>query len=147
MKSEKHPSRKGKVDASTMMKTMLTALALGQNSPASPCSDALAKSEGDTRRVRVATAVSALFIEKKVLPDVSDLKGGNKDSTVIIRAIIGKDGVVKCTDVAQGDPDLLPRTLDAVKQWRFKPYLLNRQPVIVETPIEFVFLQDKVTAR
>jgi Gram-negative bacterial TonB protein C-terminal len=117
-----------------------------QNSASWPCSDDLTKSEGDNHRIRVSTGVSEAFIDKKILPEVSDLKK-RMNSTVIIRTLVGKDGLVRCTDAVEGDPKLLPRSLEAAKQWQFKPYLLNGQPIIVETPIEFIFKKGKVTAR
>jgi periplasmic protein TonB len=41
--------------------------------------------------------------------------------------------------VVSGHPMLSPAALDAVKQWRYKPYLLNNEPVEVETTITVNF--------
>jgi hypothetical protein len=126
---------------------LITALAHGQNPSSWPCSDDLTKSEGDNHRIRISIGISEALAQKKILPDVSDLKEMKVDSTVTLKVLIGKDGVVRCADPVQGDQNLFPRSVDAAKQWRFQPYLLNGQPIIVETPIEFVFKKNKVTAR
>jgi hypothetical protein len=69
------------------------------------------------------------------------------DSTVIVRALVDKNGVVRCTNPVNGDANLFQRSIDAAQQWRFKTFLLNGQPMIFETPIEFVFKKNKVKAR
>jgi protein TonB len=111
------------------------------------CSDDLAKAEGDNRRVRVNVSVTEAMAQKKILPDASDLRHTKTDSTIILRTLIGKDGSVRCADPMQGEKDLFQRSIDAAKQWQFQPYLLNGQPIAVETTIEFVFKKGKVTAR
>jgi hypothetical protein len=125
----------------------IVASAYGQNAPSWPCSDDLTKSEGDSRRVRVSLGVMETLAQHKALPDVSDLKGTKLSSTVILGVIIGKDGTVRCADPVRGDTDLFPRSVEAARQWRFRPYLLNGQPIMVSTMIEFVFKKGKVTAQ
>ena len=126
---------------------LVTIAAYGQGGTLWPCSDELTKSEGDNHRIRVSTGVSEVLIEKKVLPDVYDLKGTKTKSTVILRTLVDKSGAVRCAEPIQGDAALFQRSQDAVKQWHFKPFLLNGQALIIETPIEFVYKKDKVTAR
>jgi len=58
---------------------------------------------------------------------------------VLINAVIGKDGVVKELQAVSGHPMLIPAALEAVKQWRYRPYLLNGEPVGVETHITVTF--------
>jgi protein TonB len=59
--------------------------------------------------------------------------------TVVLQALIGTDGVVDDLQVVSG-PDLLRQAaLDAVKTWRYRPYLLNGEPVAVRTIINVVF--------
>jgi len=125
----------------------LATFAYGQNTAGWPCSEDLTKTEGDNHRIRVNVSVTEAMAQKKILPDVSDLKHTKTDSTVILRVLIGKDGAVRCADPAQGDPSLFQRSADAAKQWRFQPYLLSGQPIIVETTIEFTYKKGKVTAR
>jgi len=126
---------------------LLAVLVHGQTEPSWPCSSDLTKSEGDNVRIRISTGVSEALIEKKILPDISDLKGTKLDSTVIVRVLVDKNGVVRCTDAVSGDANLFQRSVVAAQQWRFKPYIFNGQLIIFESPIEFVFKKDKVKAR
>lgn len=126
---------------------LLAALAYGQNGATWPCSDDLAKAGGDNRRVRVSAGVTEAMAQKKILPDVSDLRHTKTGSTVILRVLIGKDGTVRCADPMQGDQNLFQRSVEAAKQWRFQPYLLNGQPINVDSRIEFAYKKGKVAAR
>jgi TonB family protein len=58
---------------------------------------------------------------------------------VVLHAIIGKDGKMKALKVISGPPLLRTASLDAVKQWTYKPYLLNGNPTEVETTITVNF--------
>ena len=54
---------------------------------------------------------------------------------VVLMAVIGTDGSVKDLRVESGLPMLAQAAIDAVKQWRYKPYLLNGEPVAVDTQV------------
>jgi protein TonB len=54
---------------------------------------------------------------------------------VALQAEIDKNGDVVSLALISGDPLLAPAALEAVKQWKYKPYLLNGQPVTVETTV------------
>ena len=58
---------------------------------------------------------------------------------VVLHAIIDKDGKVAQLEVISGHPLLVQSALDAVKQWRYKPTLLNGDPVEVDTTITVTF--------
>jgi protein TonB len=58
---------------------------------------------------------------------------------VVLHAIIDKDGNVAQLEVISGHPLLVQAALDAVKQWRYKPTLLNNDPVEVDTTITVTF--------
>ncbi|MGH9570293.1 MAG: energy transducer TonB [Candidatus Angelobacter sp.] len=58
---------------------------------------------------------------------------------VKLHAIVAKDGDIQSLTVVSGHPMLARAALDAVKQWRYRPYLLNGKPVEVETFITVVF--------
>ena len=58
---------------------------------------------------------------------------------VVLTAIIDKDGNIENLQLVSGHPMLAPAAINAVKQWRYKPYLLNGQPVEVETTITVNF--------
>jgi protein TonB len=50
-----------------------------------------------------------------------------------------KDGSVTVQNVAVGDPILSPAAIEAVRQWRYEPTMLNGEPIEVETKISVVF--------
>ena len=54
-------------------------------------------------------------------------------------AIIGKDGAITSLEVMSGHPLLQQAALDAVRQWRYQPTLLNGEPVDVDTTIDVIF--------
>jgi len=59
--------------------------------------------------------------------------------TVVLAATIGKSGAIENLRVVSGPPLLQQSALNAVAQWRYRPYLLNGQPVEVETTINVQF--------
>ena len=60
---------------------------------------------------------------------------GRIQGQVLLQATIGRDGVIENLHVISGHPMLINSALAAVKQWRYRPYLLNNEPVEVETQI------------
>jgi TonB family protein len=63
--------------------------------------------------------------------------------TVTLTATIGKDGTIKAVKVVSGHPMLVAAASEAVKQWRYRPTLLNGQPVETETQVLVNFMGDK----
>ncbi len=59
---------------------------------------------------------------------------------VHLRAIISKTGAIENLQALSGHPMLIPAALNAVRQWRYRPHLLNGQPVEVETEITVNFI-------
>ena len=59
--------------------------------------------------------------------------------TVVLDAVIGKDGNVENLRVLSGPQELQQSSLDAVRQWTYKPYLLNGDPVEVKTTVNVVY--------
>ena len=57
------------------------------------------------------------------------------EGTVILRAVIGKDGRISSLTPISGPKELVPAAIGAVQQWRYKPYLLEGQIVEVQTNI------------
>ena len=57
----------------------------------------------------------------------------------MLAAIISKSGNIENLRVISGHPMLVQSALDAVKQWRYKPYYLNGEPVEVDTTITVNF--------
>ena len=60
--------------------------------------------------------------------------------TVVLRAIIAKDGSVENLELVSGHPMLVNAAMDAVMQWQYKPYVLNGAAVEVQTTINVNFL-------
>lgn len=58
---------------------------------------------------------------------------------VSLRAIISHDGRIENLQVVNGHPLLVQAAIDAVRQWRYRPYMLNGEPVEVETQITVNF--------
>ncbi|HLW76589.1 MAG TPA: energy transducer TonB, partial [Bryobacteraceae bacterium] len=59
--------------------------------------------------------------------------------TVRLKAIIAADGTVKDLTVISGHPLLIPAALAAVKQWVYRPTILNGTPIEVDTDIDVNF--------
>jgi len=92
------------------------------------------------KRVRVSQGVTQGMALKKVEPAYPKLAISMRvTGAVVLKAIIGKDGGIKELQVVSGHPILVPSALDAVKQWQYRPYLLNGEPVEVETTITVTF--------
>jgi periplasmic protein TonB len=92
------------------------------------------------QRVRVSQGVSQGLLIHKVQPAYPPLaRQARIQGTVVLQALIGKDGAIQNLHVVSGHPMLTGAALDAVKQWRYKPYFLNGDPVEVETTINVNF--------
>jgi protein TonB len=63
--------------------------------------------------------------------------------TVVIRAFISREGTIERTQLLSGPPLLAHAALDAVRQWKYRPYYLNGQPVEVETQITVNFVLNR----
>lgn len=83
--------------------------------------------------------VGGLLI-RKVPPSYPELaRSARIEGTVIFDAVIGTDGNVVSLDVHSGNPFLVEAALDAVKQWKYKQYKVDGQPVVVNTDIRVNF--------
>jgi periplasmic protein TonB len=58
---------------------------------------------------------------------------------VVIRAVISRSGTIENLQTLSGHPMLVAAALDAVRQWRYRPYILNGDPVEVETQVTVNF--------
>jgi TonB family protein len=91
-------------------------------------------------RVRVSQGVAQGMAISKVPPIYpADAKAARIQGSVIIGVIIGKDGGIQSEHLISGHPLLAPAAMDAVKQWKYRPYLLNGQAVEVDTQITVNF--------
>ena len=92
------------------------------------------------QQVQVGQTVSQGLLVYKVQPTYPPLaRQARAQGTVVLQAVIGKDGTIEELSVISGHPLLTQAAVDAVKQWRYKPYLLNGEPVLVQTTINVNF--------
>ncbi|MBV9610567.1 MAG: energy transducer TonB [Acidobacteria bacterium] len=92
------------------------------------------------QRVRVSAGVQAGNLVNQVKPTYPQIaKNARIQGAVVLQAEISKQGTIENLRVMSGHPMLVPAALDAVKQWRYKPYYLNGEPVAVETTITVNF--------
>ncbi len=94
-----------------------------------------------TTRIKLGGQVQAAKLISQAQPIYPALaRQARIQGTVVLHAIIGKDGRVKELQVISGHPLLVQAALDAVKQWGYQPTLLNDQPVEVDTTISVIFV-------
>ncbi len=92
------------------------------------------------QRVRVSQGVSQGNLINQVKPIYPQIaKNARIQGAVVLQAEISKGGTIENLRVISGHPMLVPSALEAVKQWRYKPYYLNGEPVAVETTITVNF--------
>jgi len=91
-------------------------------------------------KVRVSSGVAQGLLVHQVTPQYPPLaRQARVQGTVVLQAVIGKDGTVQNLHVLSGHPMLIEAAMDAVRQWRYKPYYLNGEPVEVDTQINVNF--------
>lgn len=91
-------------------------------------------------RIRVGGNVEAASLINKVTPIYPPIaKTAHVSGTVVLHAIISKDGSIQELQYVSGPPLLMKSAMDAVKEWRYKPTMLNGDPVEVDTTIDVVF--------
>jgi protein TonB len=87
-------------------------------------------------RIRVSQGVSRGLLVSRVEPTYPPMaKMARVQGQVVLHAVISREGTIENLRVVSGHPMLIQSALDAVKQWRYKPYLLNNEPVEVETEV------------
>ena len=88
------------------------------------------------KRIRVAAGVAEANLIHDVSPIYPPEAGKARiEGRVVLLAVIGVDGAVKDVQVESGSPLLTQAAIDAVKQWRYKPYLRNGVPVEIDSRI------------
>jgi protein TonB len=114
-------------------------MAVGLVSSVSAAQGSAPPSSADTSRplrVRVSQGVAKKLLTKKVPPEYpAEARHDHIEGDVVLKAIIGTDGLVTDLTLESGPPVLGQAAMDAVKKWKYKPYLLNGQPVEIETQV------------
>ena len=92
------------------------------------------------QRVRVSAGVTSGLLIRKVPPTYPPLaRQARIQGTVLLQAQISKTGDIENLQLVSGHPMLAPAAIEAVKQWKYKPYLLNGEPVEVDTQVQVNF--------
>ncbi|MGP0019353.1 MAG: energy transducer TonB [Candidatus Sulfotelmatobacter sp.] len=68
-----------------------------------------------------------------------EAKDSHLQGTVILQVIVDKEGNVANVRLISGHPMLAPPAIEAVEQWKYRPYLLNGTPVEVDTQVTVNF--------
>src|SRR5215469_3601904 len=92
------------------------------------------------QRVRISQGVTKGLCIHRVEPPYPPLaRAARVQGDVVLNAIIDSNGQNRNLQLVSGHPMLVPSAIEAVRQWRYKPYLLNGRPVEVETTITVIF--------
>jgi protein TonB len=89
---------------------------------------------------RVSSGIMAGMLIRKVLPDYPAVPRAMRlEGTVVLQATISRAGTIENLRVVSGPALLRQAALNAVQQWRYRPYLLNGEPVEAETTVNVQF--------
>jgi protein TonB len=92
------------------------------------------------QRIRISAGVTkGLLIQRIELPYPTLARAARVQGDVVLSAVIDTNGHITNLQLVSSHPMLVPAAIAAVKQWRYNPYLLNGQPVEVETTITVIF--------
>jgi len=92
------------------------------------------------QRLRVGGNLLATKLVNRVQPVYPALARQTRIQGVVrLHMILQKDGTVQQLEVLSGHPLLVQAAMDAVRQWRYQPTLLNGEPVEVDTTVDVVF--------
>jgi protein TonB len=95
------------------------------------------KPTGPARISGGVIAGNILVKTQPIYPPIA--KAAHVGGTVVLHAIIAKNGTIQSLSAVSGPDMLKGAALDAVRQWRYKPYLLNGEPTEVDTTITVNF--------
>jgi protein TonB len=80
------------------------------------------------------------LLEHKVEPEYpADAKEKHVEGTVLLNVDIDDEGNVGRVELVSGHPMLAPAAMDAVLEWKYRPFVLNGAAVPVETTVEVKF--------
>src|SRR5437660_376397 len=95
------------------------------------------------QRIRVSAGVAEANLQQKVNPVYPQMaKIVQVTGNVVLQVFIGKHGAIQNLRALNGHPILIQSAMDAVKKWKYKPFLLNGEPVEVETTVIVRFHMD-----
>jgi len=92
------------------------------------------------KRIRISQGVTQGMVISKIEPTYPKIAlSARVTGVVLVKAVISREGTITELQVIKGHPILVPAAIEAVKQWLYRPYLLNGAPVEVETYISVTF--------
>jgi protein TonB len=92
------------------------------------------------KRTRVPARIAEANLVYDVAPEYPPEAGRERiEGIVVLMAVIGKDGTVRDVRVESGLPVLAQAAIEAVKQWRYRPYILNGEPIEIDSQITINF--------
>jgi protein TonB len=98
------------------------------------------KKSDEKRAVKISESVQQAQLVSRIEPRYPFLAlQTRKEGTVLLHAIISREGVITAIEVVSGSPWFVQAALDAVREWRYRPTYLNGEPVEVETSITVIF--------
>jgi TonB family protein len=116
---------------------------LGPTGQAPAASDAPAASparDSGADRVSLPAEIAQSLLLTKIMPAYPPLaRQARVQGEVVLDVDISKEGTIEVLRTRTGHPMLIPAAIDAVKQWRYKPYLRNGEPVPVRTEVTVDF--------
>ena len=107
---------------------------------AAPQSYSASGTSQPARRVRISQGVSTGLLVSKVPPIYPPAaRDARIQGSVVMKAVISQTGDVISLELVSGHPMLAPAALEAVRQWKYRPYLLNGNAVEAETQVTMNF--------
>lgn len=103
---------------------------------AAPQSNSSPETSQPGQRVRIPQGVASGLIVSSVPPIYPLLaRQARIQGTVVLKALINQTGDVESLELISGHPMLAPAAMDAVKQWKYRPYIHDGNAVPVETQV------------
>jgi TonB family protein len=131
---------RARIHAGTFLLFSLLPLAVFAQDPGTPTTPQVAAPSSSPDKIRVGGNVMMQKIVKQPMPVYPQIaKQAKISGTVVLHAIIGKDGMVNDLQYISGPPLLMRAAMDAVRQWEYEPTLLNGEPMTVDATVSVVF--------
>jgi TonB family protein len=92
------------------------------------------------KKVNISAGLAVGMLISNVAPKYPPIaKAARVSGTVVLQATISKAGTIEDLQIVSGPAMLQQAALDAVRQWHYRPYLLNNEPVEVDTTVNVIF--------
>ena len=109
--------------------------------PAEPAAPNVAS--GLPQKIRIGEKEQSAALVRMVQPEYpAAARQAKVTGEVVLHCVVGKDGAVHTIEYVSGPQILMQPAVDAVRQWRYRPMRVNRQPLEVDTTITVVFALD-----